>query len=213
MDYCRERPEVIESGIEIPRLDSLRKLIDSGVPLGNPALKREVEQTGDEELSSVLAWSEAVNARIAEVVKKVPPFKWVIESLEQIRANSDSIVVSQTPVEALVREWTENDIAGYVSVIAGQELGTKTEHIAMATEGKYETDNVLMIGDAPGDRKAAAGNSALFYPVNPAHEEESWERFHREAYGRFLAGDYRGEYQDRLVAEFEALLPENPPWK
>ena len=213
VDLCRERPEVTETGIELPEFNVLRKFIDSGVPLGNPTLKKEVERSGDKELAAVLAWSEAVNARIAEVVRNVPPFKWVSESLDQIRANSDSIVVSQTPVEALVREWTENEIADYASVIAGQELGTKTEHIAMATEGKYEPAAILMIGDAPGDRKAAVANNALFYPVNPAHEEESWERFHKEAYGKFLDGEYQGEYQDKLIADFEALLPETPPWK
>lgn len=33
-----------------------------------------------------------------------------------------------------------------------------------------------MIGDAPGDLKAARGNGALFFPVNPGDEEESWKR-------------------------------------
>ena len=37
-------------------------------------------------------------------------------------------------------------------------------------------------------RKAAQANGACFYPVNPAQEEASWERFYKEAYDRFLAG-------------------------
>ncbi len=30
---------------------------------------------------------------------------------------------------------------------------------------------------------------------------------------RFLAGEYAGEYEAALIAEFEGLLPEVPPWK
>ena len=70
-----------------------------------------------------------------------------------------------------------------------------------------------MIGDAPGDLKAARENNALFFPVNPGHEEKSWQRFYEEAMHKFLAGEYVGEYEASLIAEFETLLPEVPPWK
>jgi phosphoglycolate phosphatase-like HAD superfamily hydrolase len=72
---------------------------------------------------------------------------------------------------------------------------------------------VLMIGDAPGDMEAARSNHALFYPINPGHEEESWKRFYEEAVHRFLAEEYAGEYEAAVVAEFEALLPDVPPWQ
>ena len=70
-----------------------------------------------------------------------------------------------------------------------------------------------MIGDAPGDMKAARVNGALFYPVNPGHEEESWQRFREEAVHKFLAGEYTGLYEAQVIAEFDKLLPEQPPWK
>ena len=38
-----------------------------------------------------------------------------------------------------------------------------------------------MVGDAPGDLKAAKANKALFYPINPGSEDASWKRFHDEA--------------------------------
>ena len=47
----------------------------------------------------------------------------------------------------------------------------------------------------------------------PGSEAESWRRFREEALPRFLEGTYRGEYQDALVREYEALLPESPTWK
>ena len=45
------------------------------------------------------------------------------------------MVVSQTPFEALKREWEENKIDHYLRMIAGQEHGTKTEHLKYAAKG------------------------------------------------------------------------------
>jgi hypothetical protein len=70
-----------------------------------------------------------------------------------------------------------------------------------------------MVGDAPGDMEAARANGALFFPINPGKEELSWERFYREGFQRFVEGSYAGDYEAALIAEFETLLPETPPWK
>jgi phosphoglycolate phosphatase-like HAD superfamily hydrolase len=143
----------------------------------------------------------------------MPPFPYVRESLEKIAPLADVIVVSATPCEALTREWEEHDIAGYVEVIAGQEMGRKAEHLDYATKGRYERNHVLMIGDAPGDMKAAKANDALFYPINPGNEVESWKRFHDEAFDKFINGQYAGDYEAKLIAEFDECLPERPPWE
>lgn len=213
IDLIRDRPEVTASKVKLPEFKSLKKFIDSGVPLSNTELEKAVKATGDEELASLLKWSKEVNADIAKTVKNVPPFKWVRESLQEIKKNSDAICVSQTPTEALVREWEEHNLMGFVRVIAGQELGTKKEHIQLATKNRYDSRRILMIGDAPGDQSAAKGNNAHFFPINPGHEEASWERFYKEAYAKFLDGTYGGSYENNLIKEFEALLPVNPPWK
>jgi phosphoglycolate phosphatase-like HAD superfamily hydrolase len=70
-----------------------------------------------------------------------------------------------------------------------------------------------MIGDAPGDMKAARGNGALFFPINPGFEEKSWEQFFCEGADKFHAGQYTAEYEGKLIAQFDKLLPELPPWK
>ena len=212
-DLLRERPEVQKRKVDIPKLESIRKFIDSGVPLGNPALKEAVEKTKDPELTQALTWSEAVNATVADIVEGVPPFPYVRESLEKLSTQADIICVSATPGEALTREWKEHDIAKYAAVIAGQEMGKKAEHLGLTAKGKYEPDRILMIGDAPGDMKAARANDAVFFPVNPGHEEESWQLFYEEASDKFLAGEYAGDYEAKLIEEFETLLPETPPWK
>ena len=150
---------------------------------------------------------------MADIVHGVPPYPYVRESLQFLEDMADMIVVSATPVEALTREWKEHAIAPYVRVIAGQEMGKKALHLELAAEGKYPSDHILMIGDAPGDMRAAKANDALFYPVNPGHEEVSWQRFNEEAVHRFLAGEYAGDYEASLIAEFETMLPDVPPWK
>lgn len=214
LDLLMEWPDVQKRNVEIPKAQPLRDWIERETKLGNPALEVEVANTGDPVLTQALEWSKAVNVTVADIVQGgVPPFPFVRESLDKARQHADVIVVSATPCEALEREWEENDIAKYVEIIAGQELGNKKEHIALASGGKYQAGKVLMVGDAPGDMKAARGNDALFYPIMPGHEDESWERFHNEALDRFFAGTYAGDYETQLVDEFLASLPETPPWQ
>jgi phosphoglycolate phosphatase-like HAD superfamily hydrolase len=143
----------------------------------------------------------------------VPPLPLVRESLEKTRMRADVIVVSQTPYAAIEREWSEHKIDGLVNFIAGQEAGTKSEHIRFATGGRYAPEKMLMIGDAPGDLKAARDNQALFFPIVPGQEEQSWQRFFNEGSERFFAGMFAGDYQKKLVDEFNAALPEQAPWQ
>jgi phosphoglycolate phosphatase-like HAD superfamily hydrolase len=213
-DLLNARPEVAARGVEIPAVPRLREFIDDDdYAKSNDGLAAYMSEHPDPELERAMAWTEGVNAAVGEMVHGVPPFPGVRESLAALEERADLIVVSATPVEALTREWNEHDIARYVRVIAGQEMGKKPLHLELAAAGKYPADHILMIGDAPGDMKAARANDALFYPINPGHEEESWRRFHDEAMQRLFDGTYRGDYESALIAEFEKLLPETPPWK
>jgi len=212
LKLLQARPEVQARGVKIPDTTALDQWIARETKLGNATLKKEVEG-GNTALKQVYEWSVAVNKFIEEMVYGVPPFPLFRESLLRMVEKADVIVVSQTPTEALVREWQEHDIAKYVRVICGQEMGTKTEHIRYVAGGKYAPEKMLMIGDAPGDLKAAKANGALFYPINPGNEEASWKRFYEEALDRFFNGTYAGEYEQKLIAEFDGCLPEHPAWE
>ncbi len=213
-DLLRERPEVRARHVTIPEAPAIRAFIaDDAYPKSNDGLRAYMATHTAPELETAWAWTTAVNATVADMVHGVPPFPYVRESLAYLADKADMIVVSATPVEALTREWEEHDIARYARVIAGQEMGKKALHLKLAAEGKYPPDHVLMIGDAPGDLKAARAIGALFYPINPGHEEASWQRFYEEAMHKFLADEYAGAYEAALIAEFEQLLPEIPPWK
>jgi phosphoglycolate phosphatase-like HAD superfamily hydrolase len=210
-------PMVKQYGFKVPSFPHYFRWVDDpNSLLSDAGLQQAIEKATDpearKELQMVLDWSRRVNWAIGETVKGMPPFPHVRESLEKIQPLADVVVVSATPYEALAREWEEHGIAGYVQIIAGQEMGTKAQHLTYATKGKYEKNHVLMVGDAPGDMKAARANDALFYPVNPGHEVESWKRFHDEAFDRFISGTYAGNYEGELIAEFDSYLPERPSW-
>ncbi len=213
-DLLAEREEVKNRGLKLPELTSLRNWVETETKLGNPALEKKVQATGDPILKTTLEWTIAVNQAIADLVHSVPPYPYVRESLAKVQTDAQVIVVSQTPNEALEREWAEHDLVKYLKVIAGQEMGAKAECLGYAkAAGEYQDDHVLMIGDAPGDLKAAKVNRALFYPINPGAEERSWKRFYGEAFDKFINGGYQGEYEAKLIAEFEAYLPSTPPWR
>lgn len=213
MDLLAERPEIIELGFKLPDMEPLREWIGRETRLGNPVFREFFHNNPHPALEPVLKWTLAVNEDIAKWLRNTPPFPYARKSIERLSTLADAIVVSQTPHEALVREWEEHSINRYVKAIAGQENGTKTEHITMAAKGRYPDDKILMIGDAPGDFKAALGNNALFFPVVPGHENRSWKLFFDEGLDRFIAGTYKGDYQERLLKEFQESLPEKPSWQ
>ena len=207
----RERPEVQARNVNIPTYPALDEWMARETKLGNATLAAEVEG-GNDGLAHIKVWSDGVNKQVADIVHGVPPFPLLRETLEKALGQADMMVISQTPCDALEREWAEHDISKFVEIIAGQEMGTKTEHLKFAAVDKYAAEKILMIGDAPGDHKAAKANGVLFYPILPGLEEESWERLHGEALDRFFAGTYAGEYEETLFAEFDGCLPENPSW-
>ncbi|HQE91358.1 MAG TPA: HAD family hydrolase [Anaerolineae bacterium] len=213
-DLLRVRPEVLKRHVAIPEAPYVRAFMnDKTFPQSNDGLKAYKTRYPDPELDKALAWSLAVNAAVADMVHGIPPFPLVRESLQCLFDKADMLVVSQTPTEALCREWAEHNIDRYVRAIAGQEMGTKSQHLGFAAGGKYASNHILMIGDALGDLQAARDNHALFFPINPGHEDESWQRFYEEGMHKFLNATFTGDYEAGLIAEFEKFMPEIPPWE
>jgi len=214
-ERLRLRPEVQQRGIKPKLPQSLLDWVKTETKLGNPALKKAVEATGDPGLAQTLRWSEAVNETIDRIVGDgVPPFPFVRECLEKVHHLSDVLVVSATPQAALVREWENQNLLSLVAAICGQEIGTKKESLQFAqNEGKYPANHILMVGDAPGDYNAAVANAALFFPINPGAEEKSWERLYREGLDCFFSETFAGDYQKQLLDEFNTYLPSEPPWR
>lgn len=209
-DMLNGNDSVKESGIILPSTDALKVWIKKENKLSNENLRKYYEKNPDPDLEKILTWSEAVNEDIGRWLKKIPPFPPARKAIGTIFNLADIVIVSQTPIEAVEREWKENDLEKYVKLIAAQEHGTKTEHLSLAAKGKYPDNRILMIGDAKGDLDAAENNDVLFYPIVPGHEIELWERFMEKGFRKFLDGSYKGSYADSLKEEFIRSLPESP---
>ncbi len=211
MDLLAKRREVRERGFEPPRLSALRGFVASAPVLNHAAMLRWQESgREDPERRTVVDWSSDVNRRIEQMVRGIPPFPFARDSLRHAASRADIVVVSATPESALEREWEENGIRRYASLVCGQERGSKKEIIG-ALGRLYEKDRMLMVGDAPGDRAAAVENGIPFYPIRPDQEAQSWREFIPAA-DRFFGGSYRGAFEQALTDRFEGLLPAEPGW-
>ena len=213
-DLLAERPEVKARGVKLPETKALNEFIASGFSPSEAGLKAYIAAGhGDEELWRGLEWTRAIDSAVAAMVRDVPAFPFVRESLQKLQGKADLMVISTTASDALQREWNEHGLAQYMAVMAGQNMGTKKQHLEFAAKGKYPDEHILMIGDALGDYEAAHAVGALYYPICPGAEEQSWQRFCEEASDKFLNDAYAGAYETARVAEFEKLLSDTPPWK
>lgn len=213
LELIAQRAVFASRGVAAPEMPAALRWIRETEKLDNANLAKSAEAEDGGDLRRLLAWSVEVNQRIEDMVYGVPPFPKVKEVLTDIQNRADCIVVSQTPLEALEREWKENEIDQHVAMICGQEHGTKVEHLHLcAPPERYKRDRVLMVGDAPGDLTAARENGALFFPIIPGNEEKMWEKLESEALDRFFSGTYSGKYEQELIEEFDDALPSAPSW-
>lgn len=206
-----------ERHIKLPNIKPLNEYIaytkENKLGLGNPSLEEFLNQNPkDLAIYKLLGWSEAVNRMFPYISAKIPPFDKVKECLELMAQHADVLIVSKTPYADLANYWEAQGIAKYVQIITGQEMGSKGHHIEVAKKaGKYEDEQVLMIGDGGGDLKAVKTNKGLFYPTPPGQEQDAWDNF-PDAFQRFIKIEYRGEYEDKLLDQFRKSLLISPTW-
>ena len=208
IELLRDWDEIREYGFELPDVGALGAWLRD-----SPAANHQTLALSDDPvLSRTLRWSLEVNDRVADMVHGIPPFPHSRDVIMALSSQADILVVSATARDALMREWEENGLLDYVSMICSQDEGTKKECIS-AVKDHYAPDRVMMIGDAPGDRKAACDNGVLFYPIRPGDEIRSWNELKETYLEQFLDGRYRQESQDSLIESFYRCLPAVPPWK
>lgn len=215
LELLGARKEAQERGYVCPDLTPLKKWIEETNSLSAKGI-REYAETHDGDMDPILAtaarWSAEVDENIERIVHGVAALPGVKETFAELAQFADIVIVSATPHEAIVREWGAQGLLEHITVVAGQELGTKKECIRKAMTDKYAVDKVLMVGDAPGDNDAALANGVQFYPIVPGREVESWSRLREEAAAKFHNGNYAGEYMEVRLAEFGAVLRDEPNW-
>lgn len=194
--------EVDEKISPVRDLDSLLSWVEESDELSNAAILRAAEEMDSQCLKKALRWSETVNQKI----RALPPeeirfFPGAKEAIERLHMTCDIAVVSSANHEAVMEEWSRFGLLEHTDVVLAQNAGTKTNCIRALLEFGYDTDKVLMIGDALGDMEAADRNDVLYYPILARHEKESWEGI-LEGVEHLKSGTYEGEYQQKLKTRF-----------
>ena len=215
LELLGERKEARERGYVCPDLTPLKTWIKNTDNLSAQGIREyAAAHAGDMDpvLATAARWSAEVDAHIERIVHGVAPLPGVKEAFAEISQFADIVIVSATPHEAIIREWSSQGLLEHITAVAGQELGTKKVCIRKAMADRYAADHVLMVGDAPGDHDAAKDNGVLFYPIIPGQEVESWKRLRTEAAGTFQMGGYAGTYMDSILTQFYSVLRDEPSW-
>ena len=139
LELLGERKEARERGYVCPDLTPLKKWIEKTDSLSAIGIKEYAAAHGgdmDPVLATAARWSAEVDENIERIVHGVAPLPGVKEAFAEISRFADIVIVSATPHEAIVREWGAQGLLEHITVVAGQELGTKKDCIRKAMEGR-----------------------------------------------------------------------------
>lgn len=199
--------EINEKYITIEGLDEFVRWTEETKELSNESLEVEIEKTNNICLKKALEWSKSVNKAIDLLSDDEKcPFEGVKEAIILAKKVADIAIVSSANEKAVLDEWNKHGLLENVDIVLTQNIGSKSYCINKLIAKGYSRNNVLMVGDALGDLKAAEENEALYYPIMVRKEKESWIRFSKEALERFISNSYYGEYQEKVIAEFKENL-------
>lgn len=186
----------------IEGLDHYSQWCRSTASFSDAMIKAEIKAGNHPIFQQVLDWSRAVNRKVEEISSDIHPFSGVKTALEQMKKNADIAIVSSANPQAVEAEWTRFGFMEYVDYVMAQDAGTKADCIGRMISQGYAADHILVLGDAPGDARAASDNGVLYYPILAGHETQSWEKLAKESLPKLFAGLYDQDYQQSLLTEF-----------
>ena len=170
----------------VKNIENLKAWVEHTPQLSNASLEAQITQNPSEDLKKALVWSNAVNQHIHDYKGDTHTFESVPESLKKLHQLGKIWIVSSANKEAVQSEWQEHGLMHYVDVLFCQDKGKKEDALAqLLTEG-YTHSEILMIGDSPGDLKAAEVNQVGFYPILVGKEKQSWTRLAEQVASDFV---------------------------
>ena len=114
-------------------------------------------------LKKALEWSKSVNKSIDLLSDDEKcPFEGVKEAIILAKKAADIAIVSSANEKAVLDEWNKHGLLENVDIVLTQNIGSKSYCINKLIAKGYSRNNVLMVGDALGDLKAAEENEALY---------------------------------------------------
>ncbi|MDD6715125.1 MAG: HAD hydrolase-like protein [Firmicutes bacterium] len=188
---------------KIPGIQIFADWAENAPELSNRAVKeRAGEGDSDGIFAKALSWSLHVNESIDALPQESKKaFSGVREALACARQKADVAVVSSANKEAVIEEWERCGLLELVDVLCCQDAGTKKDCIATLLAKGYAPQQVLVLGDAPGDERAAAENGVYFYPILVKKESESWKEFRLEAFDKFTERGF-ADYEQSCKKKF-----------
>ncbi|MCK9478616.1 MAG: HAD hydrolase-like protein [Firmicutes bacterium] len=193
--------KIKKTGRLVPDLEPLVKWTKQTDMLSAKSLENYVKNTDSPVLKKVLQWSDAVNSLIEQTAESIVPFENAKSAFEIIANHADIAAVSSANTAAITREWEKFGFSKFAVEICGQEKGTKAQCLSKFKNSGY--NHMLMVGDAPGDKKAAEESGALFFPILPGNEERSWEALRDKYFPQFLNGMY--DTNNEYIKDFDKL--------
>lgn len=196
--------EIHEKYTPIEELDVLVDFAENSPELSNGAISRAIDARPESiMLKKMLNWSLAVNASINELPQEEKlPFEGVKEALAYAHERADVAIVSSANLDAVLDEWELYGLLEHTDIVLAQNAGSKAYCIGELLKKGYESNHVLMCGDAPGDLDAAKKNGVFYYPILVRHEKESWTEFTSEGLEHLLNNSYAGLYQENKINQF-----------
>ena len=201
LNYIESTYKIHFDGVEL-----FYNWVDTTPKFSVELLKEEIDKYPQNiVLKKALEWSNLVN----ESITKLPPsmeFDNVRETLKTLSKFADLLCVSSANKQAVEEEWVRRDLKKYFKFIACQDVGSKSTIIHEALKLGYEKENVVMLGDALGDLKAAKDNEVYFYPIIPSREKDSWKKLNDEVSLLIEEGKYDASFEKCYVDEFNSFL-------
>lgn len=198
--------EMDKKGLAKFDYSSLADFVEKGESMSNAALEKFIAENPADFLNEVLEWSRLSDKFFETETESLMPFKGVLPALKKAFPMADISVVSSASTAGLKTDWKKDSLSDYVTHLLGQDSGSKKQQLKSTADGNYAPENILMIGDAIGDMEAARSINALFYPIIPGKEEESWNKFTDEVLDIFFSGNYAGECEKAFIDEFLSVL-------
>ncbi len=213
VNQLKQRPEVFHTSVKLPDITNLAEWVETTGRLSTEALIEFSKTRKDETIQKAIQWSQDITKCQQISATPILPFENTKKGLKEIQQVANAVVVSNSPLAIIQKEWSDVGFQQYVDAIFGQEQGKKATVIEKTSNNRFAADEMLMIGDAPGDLKAAIINNMLFYPVLHGREANSWRQLINEGLEFFINKKYKGEYQESLISEFLNHLPEKAAWQ
>lgn len=168
----------------------------------NDALEAKMKEDRHPIFEQAFQWSLYVNRKNDTIADEIHPFEGVREALDEICKFADIAIVSSANPKAVQEEWTRFGFLAKVDYVMTQDAGTKAACIGLMLERGYQKERIVMVGDAPGDERAARDNGVRYFPILAGHECDSWIQLRQEMLPRLMEDLFDDEYQEYLLKKF-----------